>query len=225
MRTGVVQLGFGLAVLLSCCGEDSVVLTPTEALGGASGSAGGDLGRGSGGVGSQGGTAGSQGPPSQDAGTDPDAGTGGLSDGGVPDASGSGAGGPVVVRLDMGTLTVFDLPIGSVRYAAAGYDPGTRVCASIIWDFSNNDLEVERRCGDFLAYPNPISGEFISDFPYVLVEPNRDAPCYQLWGYGGFTPTAASGCIDPFEQLVDARVEVRIDGVDYVIYASTGSLP
>ena len=76
-----------------------------------------------------------------------------------------------------------------------------------------------------LAYPTPSADQLASDFPYVLVEPNRDAPCPQLWGYGGFTPTAASGCIDPLERLVDARVEVTVDGIDYVIYASNASLP
>jgi hypothetical protein len=103
------------------------------------------------------------------------------------------------------------LPINSSRFAASGFDACARLCVSIIWDYSNNDLEVARHCDDFLAYPS---------FPYVVVTPDRDAPCPELWDYIGLEPTAASGCIDPAAGLVDAEVEVELEGVRHSIRVS-----
>lgn len=120
----------------------------------------------------------------------------------------------VAVRLE--SLEVFALPIGSSRHAAAGYDADARVCASIIWDYSGNGLDVARHCDDFLSYPN---------FPYVVVEAERDAPCDALWGYAGLVPSVASGCIDPVAGLVDAQVEVEVDGVRYVMVATNVAAP
>jgi hypothetical protein len=129
----------------------------------------------------------------------------------------------VEVTLDPCTLEVISLPINSVRTAASGYDPAARICASIIWDFSNNDIPSERYCGDFLVPAN--DGGFTErvGFPYVVLRREQDAPCRNLWEYGGTEPLSASGCIDPVEDRVDAVVEADLDGVHYLIRAR--SLP
>jgi len=42
----------------------------------------------------------------------------------------------------------------------------------------------------------------------------------ELWEYGGVDPSAASGCIDPLEDRVNATVEAEVDGVRYRIRAT-----
>jgi hypothetical protein len=120
------------------------------------------------------------------------------------------------VTLEPSSIEIFDLPINSSRVAASGFDPCARVCATIIWDYSNNGLEIARHCDDFLAYPG---------FPYVVLLPDRDAPCVGSWDYFGLEPTAAAGCIDPLAGLVDAQVEAELDGVRYSIRANNEPSP
>jgi hypothetical protein len=131
--------------------------------------------------------------------------------GGSAGAAGASNGGDtVVVNLDPTALALFAPPIDSSRYAVAGYDAAAGVCVSIIWDYSNNGLPLERHCDDFDRYVS---------FPYVLVQAGPAAGCVALWGYAGLQPSAASGCIDPIEGLVDVRVEVEAAGVRYAIRA------
>jgi hypothetical protein len=127
--------------------------------------------------------------------------------------------GVIELTLDPCTLEVFSLPIDSVRTAASGYDPAARICASIIWDFSNNDIESELFCGDFVA--PVVDGGFPErvGFPYVLLQRDQDAPCRNFWEYGGPDAISASGCIDPRGKRVEAQVEVEVDGTRYLIRA------
>src|SRR6185436_1999669 len=72
---------------------------------------------------------------------------GGAAGAGPGDASRDGSdennpGPPVLITLDPGSLQIYDLPINSVRFTAAGIDASTGRCAAIIWDYSNNELEV-----------------------------------------------------------------------------------
>ena len=75
------------------------------------------------------------------------------------------------------------------------------MCAAIIWDYSNNDLEIERHCDDFGTYPS---------FPYVLVrQPPESCDDLQgLWDYGGLEPEVASGCFDPLTESVNVQLDV-----------------
>lgn len=153
-----------------------------------------------------------------DAGSSAEAGAGANAAGasGGADAGGSTCGslgpdGQQLVTLQPDGIEVFGLPIGSSRVAASGFDPCARVCASIIWDYSNNGLPYVRHCDDFLQYPG---------FPYVVLLAEQDAPCPGLWEYDGVEPSAASGCIDPGASLVDARVDVEVGGERYVIRAN-----
>lgn len=116
----------------------------------------------------------------------------------------------VVVNLGPTSLGLFAPPIDSSRYAVAGYDAAAGVCVSIIWDYSNNGLELGRHCDDF--------GQYVS-FPYVLVGAAPAQACASSWGYVGLQPSAASGCIDPVEGLVNVRLEVESEGVRYVVRA------
>ena len=85
--------------------------------------------------------------------------------------------------------------------AAAGFDAATGVCAAIIWDYSNNDLELERHCDDFGTYPS---------FPYVILrEPPESCDYLEgLWDDEILEPEVASGCFDPLEETVDVQIDV-----------------
>jgi len=174
---------------------------PADADGGVRGDGGAP---GAGGAAGTGGVAGAGGV----AGSGDVAGSGGagVSAGG----SGGAAGDVVVVNLEPSALGLFAPPIDSSRYAVAGYDAAAGVCVSIIWDYSNNGLELARHCDDF--------GQYVG-FPYVLVEVGPAAGCVSSWGYVGLQPSAASGCIDPIEGLVNVRVEVESEGVRYAVRA------
>jgi hypothetical protein len=172
---------------------------------------------GSGGAGSQGGSSGAGGAASQggsgaapaatDAGVDAaDASGGGV--GGLAGASGfdepdssTDPGGPIPITIDPESIVVYDLPLNSVRFAAAGFDAATGVCAAIIWDYSNNDLELERHCDDFGTYPI---------FPYVILrEPPESCDYLEgLWDDEILEPEVASGCFDPLEETVDVQIDV-----------------
>ena len=184
-----------------------------DAAGGtAVGADGGVLG--SGGAPGSGGTAGGASGEVTDAGGVAGTTGGGVAGAGAAGASSGGsagaAGDVVVVNLEPTSLGLFAPPIDSSRYAVAGYDAATAVCVSIIWDYSNNGLELGRHCDDF--------GQYVS-FPYVLVEMGPALGCASSWGYAGLQPSAASGCIDPVEGLVNVRLEVESEGVRYVVRA------
>jgi hypothetical protein len=89
-------------------------------------------------------------------------------------------------RVDPESLTFFQLPINSLRYAVSGYVPEARACVSVIWDHSNTGrLSPRMRCD--------VNGE---SFPYVHIEAGVDGPCGN-WDYG---PNAAlngevQGCV------------------------------
>lgn len=213
----IVCLGGG-AYLISCGGESRTTIIPPGTTAGAGGGGSSVGGSSSGAAGSAAGGSGAGGaaPVPMDAGAGgPNAsgaggfaGAGGLGAGGLAGAAGVGVpdggldpGGPITITIDPESIVMFSLPIGSTRFAAAGFDSATGICASIIWDYSNNDLELERHCDDFETYP---------DFPYILV---REPPesCDNLeafWDYAGLEPWAATGCIDPLEDTVNVAVEV-----------------
>ena len=115
----------------------------------------------------------------------------GGTDGAVPDdaEAADGASGDAstagTLTLDPATLTFFALPIDSIRYAVAGYDPVARACATLIWDYSNTGHVLSATC---------VAGEH---FPYALVELDTDGPC-GAWDYGasGESVTSADGCVD-----------------------------
>jgi len=213
-RLFFLLLGCGLGVQLSACGGDAhtTPTVPVDAPAGAAGAGGATPG-------------GAERPggaelPPPDAGaagarSSPDAAIGAGGSGprdASPDASDPGDPGlPVLIALDPASIEIFDLPINSLRYAAAGRDPATGTCASIIWDYSNNDLEAGRRCDDdFLMYPS---------FPYVLLRtpPESCDNLQGLWDYGGQEPHFASGCFDPLAGLVDVSVEAFFNGTNYFI--------
>ena len=116
-------------------------------------------------------------------------------------------------------LEVSWLPLDSVRSAATGNDPAARICASIIWDFSNNDIPAEIFCGDFGAYDSDGGVPERSGFPYVVLRRDQDAPCSNLWMYDGPDAISGSGCIDPVQKRVEATVVAEVDGVRYRISA------
>lgn len=191
------------------CGGDNTQLTPiSHSVDSSGGTEGGFAG---------GATAANGGTGAGDGNTDAGVLDAGPADGSTGDASPDGAtdpGAPIRVNIDASSIVFFRLPIGSTRYAAAGFDPNTRVCASIIWSYSNNLLEVERHCDDFLIDRN---------FPYVVLETEREEPCPYLWDYGGLNPISASGCIDPVEHKVNMQVEVEVNGIRYDIQMTNDS--
>lgn len=209
-RQGLIVV-FGLAVQLIGCGGDArTILTPP---------AGGSGGMSGGGAPSTGGS----GPAELDAGVDASDGSadtlamGGAAGAGPGDASRDASdendpGPPVPITFDPGSLQIYELPINSVRFAAVGMDAATGRCAAIIWDYSNNDLEVEPHCDDFLTYP---------DFPYVVLgEPGSCDNLQGLWTYAGIEPEFASGCFDPVAELVDVELEVSFNATLYRLVAN-----
>jgi hypothetical protein len=117
--------------------------------------------------------------------------------GGSDGSSGTGAGSGMI--LDPETLEVFDLPIGSVRYAVAGQDLASDTCVTFIWF---GELW-EQTC----AQPG------MQDWPYVVVTPQATAPCMQ-WAYGpNVTIDGATGCVQltngiPLTATIELQVEV-----------------
>lgn len=94
--------------------------------------------------------------------------------------------GPDRLVLDPTTLSFFGLPIGSIRVAVSGLDPEANLCATIIFDYSNTDHELEAHCDGFGFH-----------FPYVLVVPNGAESCVGAWDYSGdHEVTAVEGCFD-----------------------------
>lgn len=92
---------------------------------------------------------------------------------------------PAELVLDPDTLTFFDLPIGSIRFAVSGHDPEARVCVTLVWDFSNTGRE-----------PGPFCDDFGPGFPYAIVIQDTDGPC-GAWEYAGTHPVQnAEGCLD-----------------------------
>jgi hypothetical protein len=92
---------------------------------------------------------------------------------------------PADLVLDPNSLTFFDLPIGSIRFAVSGHDPEARVCVTLVWDFSNTGREPGAFCDDF----GP-------GFPYAIVIPDTDGPC-GAWEYAETHPVQhAEGCLD-----------------------------
>lgn len=92
---------------------------------------------------------------------------------------------PARLVLDPDSLTFYDLPIGSIRFAVSGHDPEARTCVTLVWDFSNTD----RR-------PGPFCDDFGPGFPYAIVRQDTDGPCAD-WNYGGSHPVlSAEGCLD-----------------------------
>jgi len=198
MRGRVLHLGWGLGVLLACGGDARTTLLPPPGVSAGAAGAAGVAGRSG---------AGGAAPAPTDAGVDgapaSGGGAGGLTDASrvdEPDGS-TDPGGPILVSIDPESIVIFDLPITSTRFAAAGFDAASGICASIIWDYSNNDLEIARHCDDFGTYP---------DFHYVLVrEPPESCDNLQgFWDYSGLEPASVSGCFDPAAGSVNVQLEV-----------------
>lgn len=113
---------------------------------------------------------------------------------GVMSSSTGGAGGLV---LDPSTLVMFDLPIGSIRYAVGGHDPEHDTCVSIIFYHPG----MEEHCDDFEV------GEG-GKFPYVVITPGGSPPCMD-WDYSGnVTVDAAAGCM---QVTSEAPLAISID--------------
>lgn len=147
-----------------------------------------------------GGVSGSTGGTSGDA-------TGAGSTGG----DGGSTGGSDTLELDPRTMQFFNLPINSIRYAAAGHDAAHGLCVAIIWY-------------------NPLPGEHcdidpMSFSPYVHVEPGAP-PCTD-WDYGpNVELTGASGCyewvsFEPPAATLDLTLEVVGEAFTGTITAKT----
>jgi hypothetical protein len=83
-------------------------------------------------------------------------------------------------------VTTFWLPSGSARLGASGRAT-PRVCAGLVWDFSNTGRPLERSCD-----------EHGDGFPYAVLTLVPSGPCGAVWDYH---PNAVikslSGCIEP----------------------------
>lgn len=93
------------------------------------------LSAGAGGAASQGGRSAASGAAATDAGVDASdasgVGAGGLGGaGGVDEPDATAPGGPISITIDPESIVFFDLPITSLRFAAAGFDAATCVCAA-----------------------------------------------------------------------------------------------
>jgi hypothetical protein len=76
----------------------------------------------------------------------------------------------------------FDLPTGLIRYAVSGYDPGTDLCVTAIWEI--RDIRDKRRYCD----------EFGPLFPYVVIAPGQPAGCWN--SRTDVELLSISGCVD-----------------------------
>jgi hypothetical protein len=120
-----------------------------------------------------------------------------------PSTSDTSTTGPATgLVLDPASLNFFELPIGSVRYAVAGFDPAQQTCVSVIF-FGDIETEV---CDAFEVGDN-------AGFPYVFITPDATPPCMD-WDYAGnVTLDAASGCVrltshDPLTIALDMTLAV-----------------
>jgi hypothetical protein len=111
---------------------------------------------------------------------------------------------PTSVSLDPTTLTFFNLPINSIRYAVAGYVPDAEMCVTLVWDFSNTGMDLRAHCNDFK-----------NGFPYAILYKDKPANCGQ-WEYTSEVQVAdVAGCIDFADfgpaslNLVDIELSVR----------------
>ncbi len=129
-------------------------------------------------------------------------------DGSSSESSGSmssSTGGGDGLVLDPSTLVIFELPIGSIRYAVAGHDPGHNTCVSIIFMYPG----MEEHCDDFDVGEGGM-------FPYVVITPDAGPPCMD-WDYAGnVTVDAASGCMQvtsefPLAITIDMNLSVSGD--------------
>lgn len=193
MKRWLFPFGGCLGLWLACGGDARTTLhPPPDSAGGAAGS-GTSAVAGTGGAAGSG--AGGAAPVSLDAGVD-------ASDASPVDDVDDGGldpGGPIPVIIDPESIVFFSLPVDSVRFAAAGYDSAKSICAILIWDYSNNELEPGLHCDDFDTYP---------DFPYVVVQ-EQVQNCDGAQGdYAGLEPEVASGCFDPLTESVDVELEV-----------------
>src|SRR5688572_24163632 len=150
MKRWLLHLGGCLGLWLACGGDARTTLhpPPDSAGGGAGSGAGGAAGSGTGGMAGSGASGASA--VALDAGVDA-ADASPVDD---VDDGGLDPGGPIPVSIDPESIVFFSLPVDSVRYAAAGHDSAKDICAIIIWDYSNNDLEPGLHCDDFDAYPD-----------------------------------------------------------------------
>ncbi len=104
--------------------------------------------------------------------------------------------------LDPASLVFFELPINSIRYAVAGFDPAQQTCVAVIFF---GDIETEQ-CDTFKT-----GDDF--GFPYVVVTPNATSPCMD-WDYtGNVTLDSASGCVqltasNPLQIAIDMAMTV-----------------
>lgn len=134
--------------------------------------------------------------------------TGTAAEGGMAPISGGGAAGassdPARLVLDPESLTFFQLPTGSIRFAVAGYDPTARVCATLVWSEATSGTPSGAQC------------DVDTDrTPYVFLETDTDGPC-DGWDYEGNVDTLGwSGCSGFAESgetnvnLIDAEIEVE----------------
>ncbi len=162
-------------------------------------------------------TGGAAGAPISTGGAADTGGAGGAATGGTagaPGATGGGGGSDGTVTLDLESLTFFELPINSVRYAVSGYDPAARTCVTIQFDYSNT--------GRMSLVGTEICDEFGPRFPYVTVAEEQDAPCgTSIWEYSGAEPAAVSGCFDNAQPLADLELTVDWQGTTYQITTAT----
>jgi hypothetical protein len=100
--------------------------------------------------------------------------------------------------LDPPTITLYELPIGSLRYGISGFAPGHNACVTLVYWGG-----VFPRC-DALQMGDP----------YVIIQPNGTPPC-DNWNYAGNVEVvAARGCVDvqtvswPPTGMVDVELDV-----------------
>jgi len=109
------------------------------------------------------------------------------------------------LTLEPGTLSFFSLPLGSLRYAVAGWDAQAATCATLIWDYSNTDHAAGAWCD-----------ELTPAFPYAIVYPNPTGRCDAWSPTTDLVTLDATGCVD-FEDATPASldlvdVEVLVSG-------------
>ena len=117
--------------------------------------------------------------------------------------------------LDPATIEVFELPIGSIRYAVAGFDAAQQTCVAIIF----SDPGDQQHCDDFEVGDT-------SGFPYVVVTPDAAPPCMQ-WDYAGNVQLdAAAGCmqlLEPFPPVITIDMQLSVSGAPFTGTISVAS--
>lgn len=123
---------------------------------------------------------------------------GGTSAGGSGGTAAGGGGGGSLMVLDPSSMELFELPIGSLRYAVGGHHGPSNTCVTLVWWGSFQPL-----CA--------MNG--MQEWPYVVITPNAAPPCTQ-WDYSGnVNADAATGCVQftntpPLTAAVDVTVDV-----------------